>query len=364
VTAYGLANGKELWSVKVTNATPEESSNYVSKAAPTPAADTDGLICLFEGGNLVALSHDGQIRWKRNLVEDYGELVARHGLSASVEQDESSVYLWLERSEDPYVLSVDKRTGKTNWKAEGVGATSWASPRLVPVPGGRHLVLSAVGSLLGLDPETGRKLWRMDDVTGNSTPTPIPLGDGRFLIGATVGRGGESGEGRAAESNGVVAITPTADGGWQADYQWRAKRATSSFGSPIAHNGMAYFVNRTGVLYGLDLETGDERFAKRLSGSTWATPLGVGNRVFFFSRDGRVSMTSGDRDDPDVVTWEGLPADPKPANASEQSPFSGSVLYAASLSDALVVLRRGDRLFAVPTTGQPPMRRPPSKNER
>ena len=82
---------------------------------------------------MVALTHGGDIRWERNLVEDYGEIEARHGLSASVEQDDEKAYLWVERSEQPYVLAVNKATGDTDWKVEGLGTTSWASPRLVPV---------------------------------------------------------------------------------------------------------------------------------------------------------------------------------------------------------------------------------------
>lgn len=347
VTAYGLDDGARLWESEINNATPQESSNYVSKAAPTPAADEDGLICFFEGGNLVALSHGGETRWERNLVDEYGSVGSRHGLSASVEQDDDSAYIWVERSDDPYVLSVNKQTGETNWKVSGVGATSWATPRLVPVDGGPHLVLSAIGSFVGLNPRTGEQLWRLDGVSGNSTPTPVPLGDGRFLIGATVGRG-ESGGGNAAESNGVVQITKSADGNWAADYAWRAERATSSFGSPVAHDGMAYFINRGGVLYGLDLQTGEERFAERLEGgSAWATPIGIGNRVYVFGKDGRVNVVEGRDADLAMTTWESLPSDPEPAEAGRAGRFSGSVLYAAVWCDGLILMRRGDRLFAV-----------------
>ena len=345
VTAYELSSGSQLWQVDVTNATPQESSNYVSKAAPTPSADENGLVCFFEGGNLLGLTHEGETRWKRNLVEDYGGVGARHGLSASVEQDDDSAYIWVERSDDPYVLSVNKQTGETNWKTEGLGATSWASPRLVPVGDGHHLVLSAIGSLVGFDPQSGERLWTLDGITGNSTPTPVPLSDGRFLIGATIGRG-ESGGGKAAESNGVVAIT-NKDGQWQADYLWRAKRATSSFGSPIAHNGMAYFVNKTGVLYGLDLETGEEQFAERTAGSIWATPVGVGDTLYLFGKDGRISVVSGEGDTREVTTWESLPADKPEAEGEASGPFAGSVLYAATWCNDLILLRRGDRLFAV-----------------
>jgi len=344
VTAYGLQSGKQLWQHDVQNASPKKNNNYVSRAAPTPAADQHGLVCYFEGGNLVALKHEGELRWERNLVEEYGDVGARHGLAASIEQDETSAYIWIERSKDPYVLSIDKQTGETNWKAEGLGVTSWSSPRMVPVDDTSHLVLSGTGILAGLEPQTGKRLWSLEGITGNSTPTPVPVGDGRFLIGATVARGGSS-SGRAAASNGLVAINKADDGSWQADYLWRAKRATCSFGSPIAHAGVAYFVNATGVLYGLDLATGEERFAERLPGSTWATPVGIGERVLFFIKSGPLAIVA-QGDSPEITTREPLPPDAEPAPQAA-GPSSGSVVYGAAVCDELLLLRRGDRLYAL-----------------
>jgi len=352
VTAYSLADGTQIWSHKLANASPRESNNYVSRAAPTPAADADGLICFFEGGNLIALTHDGQPRWEKNLVELYGKLDSRHGLAASVEQDDSQAYIWVERSEDPFVLALDKKSGEIRWKVKGLGATSWASPRLIPVTSEqRHLALSGSGHLVGLDPRNGEQLWSVQDISGNSTPTPIPLGEGRFLIGATVGRS-SSDSGRAAESNGVIAITQDESGAWKADYLWRAKRATSSFSSPIAHSGAAYFVNKTGVLFGLDLKTGEEKFNKRLGGSVWATPIAVGERVLIFGKDGKVSLVTPTGDSAKITTWEGLPADPEPEEKKEEDRFGGSVVYSAVLGQDLLLLRRGDQLYAI-KTGKP-----------
>ncbi len=350
VTAYSLTDGTKAWQHTVKNASPAENSSYISRAAPTPIADADGVVCFFEGGNVVALTHDGSVRWERNLVTDYGDVNARHGLSSSLEQDANSAFVWIERSEEPYIVSLNKQTGETEWKSAGMGATSWASPRLVPVAGGPHLVLSAIGSIAGLDPESGKRLWLFDGISGNSTPTPMPLGVGRFLIGATVGRG-ESGGGRAAESNGVIQISKADDGTWSASYAWKAKRATSSFGSPIVHDGVALFVNREGVLYGLNAEDGEELFAKRLKGSMWSTPVGLGKQVFFFERDGKVDILSDVATSQTLVTWDQLPQPPKSEEPAEEggrpSTFSGPVLYAATWCGDCVLLRRGDRLFSV-----------------
>lgn len=341
VTAYELRTGNQLWQYECENATPQESNNYVSKAAPTPVADQRGLICFFEGGNLLALTHEGKIRWQRNLVEEYGSVGSRHGLSASIEQNDDSAFICVERSEDPYVLSIKKESGDNIWKVPGLGTTSWASPRLVPVAGGEHLVLSGIGMLAGLNPETGERLWSMDEISGNSTPTPYSLGDGKFLIGATVGRG-EATTGRAAESNGVVAISQK-DGTWLAKFAWQADQATSSFGSPIVHEGIAYFVNSSGVLFGLEASNGREVFKQRLSGSIWATPIGIQDDVYFFGKDGTIDVLTPSSQQLKSIAL--LPQD----NNADGGPFSGSVLYAAALTEHGLVIRRGQNLYFVAT---------------
>ena len=342
VAAFDLDDGARLWKIDIANAFPQANNNYISRAAATPAADQNGLVCFFEGGNIVALNHAGNVRWQRNLVAEYGPIETRHGLAASVEQDHETAYIWVERRNDPYVLAIDKSNGLNHWKATGIGATSWSSPRLVPVGNRFHLVLSGSGRLTGLNPETGRQLWTFADISGNSTPTPVPVGEGRFLIGATVGRAGD-GSGSAADSNGLIAIRQKDDGQWQAEYVWRAQRATSSFGSPMAHRGLAYFVNRSGVVYALDLESGQEAFTERLGDSIWATPLGAANRIFFFGKSGTTSViASGKQFRPLVAcsSWEN-------EAVSEAGQATKGILYAAAFSHHRLLLRRGDRLICI-----------------
>jgi hypothetical protein len=195
----------------------------------------------------------------------------------------------MERENDPYVMAVSKKDGQTRWKVPGLGTTSWSSPRLVPVEETLHLVLSGIGKLVGLDSKSGEIRWTIDDINGNSTPTPVPVGDGRFLIAATTGREGGGGD-KAARSNGLIGIKRQDDGSYQADFLWRAKRATSSFGSPLAHNGLAYFVNRQGVIYCLDLESGEEKYAQRTADSVWATPFAAGEHLYFFGKKGTTTV--------------------------------------------------------------------------
>jgi outer membrane protein assembly factor BamB len=347
VAAFDLGTGKRLWQRDLAAASQAENSNYVSKAAPSPVVDASGVFCFFEGGNLTAISHDGQVRWDRNLVDEFGPIESRHGLAASLEQMDDRIFVWVERQRDPYVLAVDKASGKDLWKVAGIGATSWASPRLIPVAGGQHLVLSGVGSVRGLEPQTGQELWRLDGIVGNSTPTPVPAGEGQFLLAATQGRS-EGTSGKAAESNGLIRIRRSDDGAYHADYAWRSKRTTSSFSSPLVHKGRAYFVNAAGVLFCHNLDTGEEQYSHRLADSAWATPLSLGNRLYFFGKGGAVSVIA-EGDDFELLaenaTWES-PAEQATARP-EAAASGGATLYAGLYARDRLLLRRGDTLYCI-----------------
>jgi outer membrane protein assembly factor BamB len=264
------------------------------------------------------------------------------------------VFVWIERQAEPYVLAIDKATGKQIWKVEGLGAASWSTPALVTVGDKSHLVLSGSGKLAGLDPETGKRLWTFDGLAGNTIPTPQVLRNGEFLIGATVARG-EEGGGRAAASNGMIAIRESSPNVFQTVFKWRCQRATSSFGSPIVHDGLTYFVNATGVMFCIDAETGVEVYSERLAESCWATPLAIGDRIYFAGKSGTTTVVQAGRQYQKLAEnrlWQDLLEQPKPSaekNAESPKPAQEQprVVYAIMAISNQILIRSGDTLFCL-----------------
>lgn len=348
IQAISIQTGEQVWHHEAANSTPEKNSTYVSRAAPTPVCDEDGVIAFFEGGNVIALTHAGDVRWEIDLVQENGNVKARHSLGASLEQNEDHVFIWIERENDPYVLAVNKATGETVWRSAGVGSTSWASPRLLPVGDSEHLVLSASGKIVGLDPQTGKHLWEFDQVGGNSTPTPMVAGNGRFLVGASPGRG-NSDSGNASKSNGMIKVAQEGEA-FKATWAWQAERATSSFGSPVVVSGKAYFVNRQGVVFCLDVESGKEIYAKRIpAGSVWATPVALGSNLYFFGKDGVTTVVNSTADSLDEIATNDLwvTESARESTGEGGGNFGGPVLYAATPHSSGLLLRRGDVLYFV-----------------
>ncbi|MFM7831948.1 MAG: PQQ-binding-like beta-propeller repeat protein, partial [Planctomycetaceae bacterium] len=145
------------------------SSNYsASRAAPTPVVDASGVYCFFEGGDVLALSHSGELLWKRDLVAEYGRFQNNHGLGSSPTQTDDLVILNIEHRGPSFLLALQKRTGATVWRSERPSGTSWTSPIVAEFGGELQVIVSSAGSVTGWSPRDGVQLWTVGGLAGNS----------------------------------------------------------------------------------------------------------------------------------------------------------------------------------------------------
>jgi outer membrane protein assembly factor BamB len=366
VLALDAAKGKLLWQ-KAFNASQKGKNNpSTSRAAPTPVVDRDGVHAFFESGDLIALGHNGEVRWRRSLVKDYGELKNHHGLASSLAQTDKAVIVLVDHAGPSYLLAVEKATGRTLWRTERARGLSWTSP-VVTSQGGRPTVLvSSNGSLTSYDAETGKRLWALEKLTGNLIPSPVVV-DGLVVVGA--GESGLTSDRKAARSNCCVRLTVT-DGEPGYEVVWRGKKAVCHHASPLVHRGCVYLVTRVGVLHCLDLSTGREHYAERLGGTCWATPIGAGEHVYLFGRDGVTTVIQAGPKFAKVATnrlWsdEDLKTRTEAAARKPESQFPplpkqgreqmegmlrdavGDVVYAVAVVDRTFFLRTGTELYCI-----------------
>lgn len=342
VLCHSLTDGSELWKYELKNSLPVKNDEYTSRAAPTVAADDQGVYAFFESGDTVALAPDGKLLWERHLMDDYGQYVGRFGLGGSIAQLEDSIVILADNEGPSYILALDKESGETLWKTDRTSRTSWSSPMVLVVDGQPQIVVSSAGSVDGYSAADGNLLWSMDDVGGNTVATPVPFGEGKFLVGAAPGRNGEDTEG-SRRSNMAVQVVKT-DDGFEPKVLWRNEKATSSFGSPIVHDGKAYYVNRAGAVYCIDAETGETDYTARIEESTWATPLGVGDRVYFFGQKGATTVLATGSEHKELAVnrlWEAE------ADGGGPGGFQGQIQYGVAVTDKGLIVRTGSAIYCI-----------------
>jgi outer membrane protein assembly factor BamB len=167
---------------------------------------------------------------------------------------------------------------------------------------------------------------------------------------------------------------------------WDGKKAISHHASPLVHRGHAYFVTKTGIVHCVDLKTGAEKYAERLDNQCWATPVGAGDHIFFFGKDGVTTVLKAGPDFEKVAAnrfWSAadfakrrdeakdkaaatLPKPPEgrgpgggpplPKEELEATRYSavGDVVYGVGVVDGTFVVRTGTELICVraPMTGK------------
>jgi outer membrane protein assembly factor BamB len=341
VSCFDLESGKRNWQHESASSLQVKNDVYTSRAAPTPLADASGVFAFFESGNLIALDPEGEVRWSRDLLKDYGRYQGRFGLGGSLAQIDGRLIVLADNDGPSYLAAIDKQSGETLWKSDRTSRTAWSSPMIIPVDGDPQIVVSSAGTVDGYSPETGELLWSYDEVGGNTVASPALVSEGSFLVGAAPGRNGEASEG-ARRSNGLMKVVKT-DQGYRTEFVWINEKVTSSFGSPIAYQGHAYYTNRAGVVYCLNLTTGETAFTARLADSNWATPIGIGDHVFFFGKGGATTVLKTGGKEEQVAEnqlW-------KSTGGGGPGDFGAEIQYGvAALPDGFII-RTGSRLFRI-----------------
>lgn len=308
VSAVSLDDGSQRWRRSFAASEPLEWNDYVSKGAPTPAVDADRLYAFFASGDLLALAHDGETVWRRNLSRDYGSVGGNHGVGNSVLLTGRAVVVLLTRRTYSYLLAVAPDTGETLWKADREAGVAWSTPVLTPE--GNEIVVSASGRIEGFDADTGGLRWSFADLEGNHVPSPT-ITDDLVIVGGL----------RVAAN--LALHRPQAgalDGGAVA---WTAGSA-SNFGSPFAYRDCVYWVNPAGAARCLAPDSGTVQWTHRLPASTWATPLGHEDLVYFFTTKGITQVLRASAEAPQVVATNHLSVD---------APVTGF----AAVDDAIVI---------------------------
>jgi outer membrane protein assembly factor BamB len=222
--------GKELWKHEYPC---EYSISYAAGPRCTPTVDGDRVFTLGAMGDLFCLNAaDGKPVWSKNFPTDYSAAVPVWGFAAHPLVDGDKLICLAGGSPDKLVIAFDKKTGKELWASQSCqGDFGYSPPMVYEFGGRRHLVIWHTRAVVGLDPETGERLWRVpfEIKAALTAPTARKVGaDGLFVTSfyngsmllkvgaagaAVVWKGKDTGEmpNRTRDLHAIMA-TPAVDG--------------------------------------------------------------------------------------------------------------------------------------------------------
>jgi len=252
---------------------------FNSYASPTPVLE-EGHVYVHFGtyGTACLDTKAGKVLWARN------DMPCNHwrGAGSSPIVWQSLLILTFDGYDFQYLTALDKKTGKTVWKADrkhdfgtndGDAKKGFSTPTVIDVGGKPQLISSASAATVALDPATGKEIWHVT-YKGHSPASKILYGNG--LVYFTTGAGGE-----------ILAVKPDGQGDVTSSHiAWRAKVGAHK-PSPLLVDDLIYVVNDGGAGVCLDAKTGQQAWKQRLVGTGYsASPLFADGAIYFFAEDG------------------------------------------------------------------------------
>jgi outer membrane protein assembly factor BamB len=237
-------------------------------ASSTPASDGERVYVLFGKSGVLAYNLDGKQLWKADVgshIHDWG--------SASSPVLTKKLVIVNAGVESGALIALDKSTGDKAWIRHGVEQT-WGTPVLVDLKDGKQeLALSMPGQIIGLDPQTGKELWRCTGINDYICPSVIAKDGIVYAIG------GRRATALAVRAGGRGNVTDT--------HRLWEKSVGSNVTSPVIVGDYLFWVSDGGVAYCLKADTGEEVYGERLPGAgrVYASVTAADSKLYVVSRE-------------------------------------------------------------------------------
>jgi outer membrane protein assembly factor BamB len=347
--AVDRQTGRPLWERAAPHVKPKPVDKRNNPASPSPAVEEDGVYVFFPDYGLIGYDGTGKERWSMPL----GPFNNVYGMGASPVIIGDLVVLACDQSVGSFLMAVNKRTGRVQWKVDRPEAKSGHStPIIWRAPDGKDQILVPGSFLLtAYDAATGRKLWWVGGLSFEMKSTPVIGGDTIYVngYGAPVNDPGkkisipaadEVWKTADADGNGLLSKTEfpkftqafwfdvvdlDLNGGLTPDewayyraaldsengmlairlggagdmsdkaIRWKYQRSVPQLPSPLLYKGVLYMVNDNGIITTLDPDTGAVIKQGRLTGAPgphFASPTAADGHIFFTSEAGAIVVVA------------------------------------------------------------------------
>ncbi len=277
VQALSVADGSQVWSVKLGGVgNPDQQPSY-PMARSTPTIDGDTLYALSSDGDLVAVRiATGEELWRKSLRGDFSGLPGKWAYAESPLIDGDTLVV-APGGAEATVVALDKKTGEARWRSAvpGGDAAAYSSAIVLEAAGRKQYVEFLDKGVIGLDAATGEFLWRYDGTAGGPANVPTPVHHDGYVYSANARRFG----------GGLVQLH-AADGGVTAEEVYFARGVPNSMGGQVLLDGDLYGTNPDGPV-SVDFLTGEVNW--QADGGPGAALLADG-RFYFHLESGEVRL--------------------------------------------------------------------------
>jgi len=270
------ASGKIFWDVEVFGGRQPTGIHLKnSHASPTPLVAGDRVYVHFGHQGTACLDLEGKVLWRQTSLS-YPPV---HGSGGSPILVGDALIFSCDGGRDPFVVALDKSTGKVLWKTKRITSAkktfSFSTPLLITVSGQAQVISPGSGVVCAFDPRSGRELWRVRYGEGYSVvPRPV-FGHGMLFIAT------------GFDTPTVMAIRPDGKGDVTATHVvWTLKKSAPNTPSLLLAGDELYMVSDGGIASCVDAQTGRVHWQERIGGNYSASPIYANGRIYFQNEEG------------------------------------------------------------------------------
>jgi len=270
--AIDRATGELVWNQsRPASANEQTLSRRVADhgyATPTPCSDGERVYAYFGVSGLVCYSRDGVLLWEA----ECGSKTAGFGCAASPILH-GDLVIQNASIESGTLYAFDKRTGGLAWKDANI-VKAWTTPTIVPLPDGSvELVVNQQDFILGLDPQSGARLWSCAGIDDYVVPCVVAQDGVAWCIGG--------------RQNRAIAVRCGGRGDVTATHKLWEQKIGANVTSPVYHEGRLYLASDRGVALCLDAATGETISQERLParGRIYASAVLGDGKLYVTTRD-------------------------------------------------------------------------------
>jgi outer membrane protein assembly factor BamB len=252
VIALNESDGSHAWKTKIGSAGGHR--NYPGPRS-TPTVNGGQVFALNQHADLVCLDEKtGETRWSVNLLHDFGGKMMsgwKYSESPLVDGDR---LICTPGGKDGTVLALDRNSGKKLWQtSEWTDTAGYSSVIIATINDTRQYIQLTGKSVAGIDPDSGKVLWRADR-GGQTAVVATPVVDDDIVF-VTSGYG-----------IGCNAFRVGKDGAnWSAEELYANKEIANHHGGVVLLDGHVYG-SSGGTFRCLDLVSGELDFGERSAG--------------------------------------------------------------------------------------------------
>src|SRR5215475_6545081 len=334
--------GKVLWRRTVAPVQIEKVHEISSPAGSTPATDGERVYVYFGSYGLVCYDLDGNPKWERRLPlpeNPYG------AVASPIVAGDSLVLN--HQGKDSYLLSVNRRDGRTVWKTDrSMFQYGWSTPVHWRHDGIDEVVVLGGDfkpdqRLMAYNLADGTERWWVGGLPPCGKSTPV-IGDGLLFLAApdiiletaAEKRNPE----RAAQfyANNAARVMAVRPGGKgevnKKNIAWSERKGVPGVPSPLYYKGRLYTFQNNGIVFCGVAKTGELVYSGRLdaSGYYYSSPVAADDKVYIATEEGMV-----------VVLDAG-----KELNVLATNKLDGAILATPALVGGSIYVRTENQLYS------------------